>query len=221
MQLPLVSAIMPTKSRPEMARAALESWRAQSWPNTELVIVDDSEDPSFSSSPEGVVYHSIAGVSIGAKRNIACGLATGAYIVHFDSDDISSPERIADQIHTLQDSQKQVTGYHSILFHELRSVSIVTSDGLRATSGYWRWTSQTAEACGTSFCYRKEWWSKHNFADEHLGEDFLFWREAVELGEAITVDGGNMICATNHPGNASKRIVAGDDWVALPSDPRC
>ena len=44
---PLISAIMPARGRSEMAAAAVECWRRQTWQNTELLILDDADCPAF------------------------------------------------------------------------------------------------------------------------------------------------------------------------------
>ena len=47
----LVSAIMPTRSRPALSRAALNCFLAQTYEPRELVILDDDDDPSFLDPP--------------------------------------------------------------------------------------------------------------------------------------------------------------------------
>ena len=47
MDEPLVSAIMPCRGRPAMARAAVECWRQQTWQNTELLVLDDADCSAF------------------------------------------------------------------------------------------------------------------------------------------------------------------------------
>ena len=47
MSKPLITCIMPARGRPEMTAAAVECWKAQSWPNKELLILDDADYPAF------------------------------------------------------------------------------------------------------------------------------------------------------------------------------
>jgi glycosyltransferase involved in cell wall biosynthesis len=205
-----------------MAQEALECFRLQTWPNTELVIVDDFYDSSFATPPNDAAYISIAiaGITLGEKRNIACSLAIGDYIVHWDSDDWSHHDRIADQVTVLKSSEKQVTGYHMHLYKELRNVRIVENGSTRPTSGFWRWKSLNHEASGTSLCYRRDWWKEHLFADVNFGEDNAFWNEAVSHNVAIATDGGNLLCATNHRSQSCERAPGGIEWEELAADPR-
>ena len=43
----LISAIMPTRSRPPLSQVALDCFLAQTYEPRELVIIDDEDDPSF------------------------------------------------------------------------------------------------------------------------------------------------------------------------------
>jgi hypothetical protein len=68
---PLVSAIMPTRARPQFAREAVDLFLAQTWPNKELVILDDEEHPSFPSgiAGDGIRYEQLRfTLTVGAKR---------------------------------------------------------------------------------------------------------------------------------------------------------
>lgn len=47
---PLVSVIVPTYQRPAFLTHALELIRTQDYPNIEIIVVDDSPEPSISAS---------------------------------------------------------------------------------------------------------------------------------------------------------------------------
>ena len=117
----LVTAIMPTRGRPRWAAHALHCFRAQTHPDKELIVLDDDDDPSF---PHGLpdtlaaYYRLDHRLRISAKRNRCAELGRGAIITHFDSDDWSAPERMADQVERLEHSGKAVTAYHSMLFYD-------------------------------------------------------------------------------------------------------
>lgn len=92
---------MPTiEGREEMRLEAIDCYEAQTWPNRELVIV---EDPG----------------TVGLKRNIACNRSEGEYICHWDDDDWSHPDRIFDQIYRLLENPGyDLTGYSSMRFKD-------------------------------------------------------------------------------------------------------
>lgn len=199
---PLVSAIMPTRGRQAFARWAVECFLAQTYPHTELVILDDLNDRSFPRGTEDlphgkarIIYLMHTTRSIPDKRNLCIQLAKGDTIAHFDSDDWSAPERLMDQVQRLDASAKQVTGYHSILFHD-------------AAAGYWaKYCNDAHYAVGTSLCYRKAWAVAHPFRSvaglPNVGEDNDFKERARQHGELISVDGGALMVARVHDDNTN------------------
>ena len=205
-----------------MARAAMESWRRQTGPWSELVIVDDGDDPSFPDAQDSFCGYRISYVqlqsrlTVGAKRNLACQVARGEYIVHFDSDDWSAPGRIANQVERLmRDRACQVTGYHALLFRQAPGLMVVEGGGVRPAREWWRYRDRHGLAAGTSLCYRRTWWEGHPFADHNLNQDDLFYAEAEARGVACAVDAGKLMWARNHAGNVSGRVIGGDEWEEL------
>lgn len=204
-EYPLVSAIMPTRARPQFAREAVNLFLAQTWPNKELVIVDDEDAPSIP-GPLSVAYTlNMENVnfryerlrtkqSIGAKRNIACSRAQGEIIIHFDDDDHSAPGRMADQVERLLSSGLELTGYSEMLFFD---------------GNVWRMYSGRKDyILGTSFCYRKSLWERHPFTWANIGEDLAFQRGIPHTA----VPAGSLMWARTHPGNTSKRVISGPTW---------
>ncbi len=194
----LISAIMPTRSRQAYAIDAVSCFRCQTYPDKELIILDDVDDPSFPDglNVPGVVYERLQKrLTIGAKRNIAVSRSSGELIAHFDSDDYSAPERLADQIARLGD--KQITGYHSMRF----------TDGVK----WWQYTGAEDYALGTSLLYRRSYWEETPFKiDCQYGEDNYFIWRARQHGQIATVDAGAMMWARNHGNNTDPRDAMGN-----------
>jgi glycosyltransferase involved in cell wall biosynthesis len=95
---------MVTANRKRLAERAVTCFVNQTYPNRELVIIDDgTEDYSpllREIDPRDVIYTRIAGSSglvLGALRNMALDKARGDYLVQWDDDDWYHPERIARQ----------------------------------------------------------------------------------------------------------------------------
>jgi hypothetical protein len=205
----LVSAIMPTRGRRVMSVTALECWKSQDWPHKELLILDDADDPSFPSPPldpamawpghAPVRYFREPKRTIGAKREWLCAQATGEVIIHFDSDDWSAPGRITEQVELLLSSGKPMSGYHSLLFWDMKS-----------SIGY-QWTGAQGFAIGTSMCYTKEFWRRHHWP-EYAGlphhprleaTDVEVVRTAQRHGGIATLEGRGMCIARAHHSNTS------------------
>jgi len=130
-------------------------------------------------------------LSIGTKRNFGCERALGKIIAHWDDDDYSAPDRLADQLGRLHSSGKMVTGYHSMRFKE---------DDI-----WWQYPGTIAFAIGTSLCYYREFWRQNQFPHIQIGEDNAFQAKAWELGQIENADAREMMYATIHAGNTSPR----------------
>jgi hypothetical protein len=207
----LVSAIMPTRGRPALSQTALDCWRAQTWKERELVILDDADDPSFPEPPneEGVRYCRTLRMTIGAKRECLCDMARGEVVIHFDSDDWSDPGRIAEQVTLLLSTGKPMSGYHSLLFWDMRQAR-----------GY-TWKGSEGFAIGTSMCYTKEFWRAHRWPEysgmphspRFDGTDVEIVRQAQKHGGIATLEGRQMCIARAHGGNTSTaRTISTNGW---------
>jgi glycosyltransferase involved in cell wall biosynthesis len=207
-----VSGILPTRGRSEWAQQAVECFLAQDYPDKELVIADDGDDPSFNYSALSnlffghypVLYFILdQRMSIPLKRNYLVGKANGEYIAHFDSDDWSDPGRLSDQLDRLEDSGKAVTGYREMLFF----------DEARQKLGVYRGDSNYV--LGTSLMYRREWAIAHPFSPElAVGEDNNFVFVAAFENQLVTALGRGLQVARVHPGNTSGKDV--DYYTGLP-----
>jgi GT2 family glycosyltransferase len=100
---PLVSILIPAYNSQEWIAAALRSALRQTWPNKEIIVVDDgSEDRTrvvaekFSKEGVSVVSQKNQGAS--AARNKAFSLCHGDYIQWLDADDILAPDKISRQM---------------------------------------------------------------------------------------------------------------------------
>jgi glycosyltransferase involved in cell wall biosynthesis len=202
----LVSAIMPCRGRADLTAQALQCFLAQTWPNKELIVIDDSEQPAFPVAPSapGICYWPEPGrKTVAAKRNLAVGRAHGSVIVHWDSDDYSAPARMKDQVERLATWAAEATGYHSMVFMD------------QERKKAWKYHGAVDSALGSSLCYRKEFWRKHPFpANLDVGEDG--WFVCQTHGKIVSVDAGQMMFARNHSDNTYKReMVDRHRWEPL------
>jgi glycosyltransferase involved in cell wall biosynthesis len=104
---PLVSIIIPCYNAERWLAATLDSALTQTWPHTEIIVVNDgSRDGSlalaqgFTDRGVRVIDQPNAGAS--AARNHGLRLARGDYIQFLDADDLISPEKIGAQIELLR-----------------------------------------------------------------------------------------------------------------------
>lgn len=169
--LPLVSCILPTKDRAAFIPHVIRSYQSQTYPHKELIIVDNGEDHTESLIPSdpSIRYVKVSGrVMTGDMRNLCAKHARGEFICHFDSDDWSAPERVTDQVTRLGEFGV-ATGYHSMLFYDIRDGKCYLWNMPHSPVRY---------VLGTSLCYRREWWRTHPFESMLVGEDLRFFQRA-------------------------------------------
>lgn len=105
---PAVSVIIPTFDRLPMLRQAMESVRAQTWTDWELIVVDDGSTDGTAKYLESVADSRVRVLTIphcgipARVRNAALALARGEYIAFLDSDDLWPPEKLGLQLEALQ-----------------------------------------------------------------------------------------------------------------------
>ena len=207
MSEPIVCAVMLTRDRPELARRAVECFRKQTYTNKRLLIWDTVELAYyFGGDDDYEVNHIPAetyreGITIGALRNEANSF-WNAYpvIIHWDDDDYSHPNRIAEQVAFLQSSGADVVGYNQMLFW--RTGGTYKAGG--SEYGYdfevsnprtgvpwpmceaWLYTNRAKNyVLGTSLCYWRKTWERKPFPDapktkESSGEDTL-WIQGLNV----------------------------------------
>lgn len=107
----LVTAVMITGKSPErapFAKAALQSFAAQTYPNKELVVINSGTESVLEAalamglrSPVVEVWVQDAdqsGKTLGDLRNMALEAGSGWYYIQWDDDDWSHPERMEAQV---------------------------------------------------------------------------------------------------------------------------
>jgi glycosyltransferase involved in cell wall biosynthesis len=113
--LPLVSAIIPTRNRPQMLIRAVKSVFQQTYPNIELIIVDDKSEYDvefFIQKEMGFrscrVLKNIRNTGASGARNTGFYESRGEYIGFLDNDDEWMPQKIEKQVEALQNSDSRV-----------------------------------------------------------------------------------------------------------------
>jgi glycosyltransferase involved in cell wall biosynthesis len=200
-----VTCLCLTKNRRQWLPKAIQCFERQTHQNAELLILADGEDVQDllpADDPRVRLIHLERSLNVGDKRNFGCERAAGDVIAHWDDDDHSGPERLADQLRRLDESGKSVTGFHSMRF----------TDGTQ----WWQYKGAIDYALGTSLVYRREWWRANRFKSVQIGEDNQFVRNAHARRQFVSADAGLLMHATIHPGNTSRRNF-GSSWKKLPN----
>jgi glycosyltransferase involved in cell wall biosynthesis len=201
---PLVSCIMPTAGRRDFVPQAIAHFLEQDYPNKELVIIDDGADSVESLIPSNAAIRYLRLVrrsTIGAKRNLACEMAQGTIIAHWDDDDWMSPCWLSSQVDTLLRSNADICGLDQVFFHAPMQGKA------------WRYVYDGSRpwVCGGTLCYTKAFWERNKFPDIDVGEDNAFLWNRDEKRIAVN-KAQHLYVATVHPGNTSPKHVADRRW---------
>ena len=196
---PLVSMVCVTYNRAKYLPMAIRCFEQQTYPNLELIIVDDGTEQIELPADSRIRYIRLnERATTGAKRNIGAAVARGEIIASLDDDDWSSPHRIEDQVQRLVRSNKAVTGYNETIRYDEQTGRV-----------YKNIAAYPFHASGTSQCYLKKWWEENPFPDVNCGEDTEFSRVAIMSDQLVTVPLGKMIVARKHSTNTSPAPLQG------------
>jgi hypothetical protein len=170
---------MLVNGRPEMVRRAVKSFKAQTYVPALLAEIDG-----------------LPRMTIGEMRNKANAMCVSDIIVHWDSDDWSHPNRIAEQVALLQSSGADCVGYREMLFW-------------RTPAGEaWRYANPEQNFClGTSLCYWRHVWERKPFealpaAPGGTGEDWK-WQQGLKRTAVSAMAYKPRMIASIHGGNTS------------------
>lgn len=134
---PLVSVVVPTYDRPEKLRAAVESVAAQTYPNIELLVVDDcSPTPARSvlaaDAPESLTYTCIRheeNRGANAARNTGIRAAEGEIVSFLDDDDRWNPDKTTREVETFATGEDVGVVLHGQeMVHEGRLTNVRTPE---------------------------------------------------------------------------------------------
>jgi len=103
---PLVSIVVPTYNRGGVISQTLDSALAQSYPRTEIIVVDDGSTDATADAVAPylgrVKYIRQANQGLAAARNTGHTASRGDYIAWLDSDDLWNREKLALQVAFMQ-----------------------------------------------------------------------------------------------------------------------
>jgi ADP-heptose:LPS heptosyltransferase/2-polyprenyl-3-methyl-5-hydroxy-6-metoxy-1,4-benzoquinol methylase len=209
MSAPFVSCILPTYDRRMFFAQSIDYFLRQDYPHKELIIVDDGTDCIADLVPNGPPIRYIRlnqRHTVGAKRNLACGEASGDIILHWDDDDWMADWRITYQVDQLSNSSADICGLDRLLYYEQSSQ--------RAWEYIYPPAGKTWVA-GNTLCYRKSFWQRHPFLEINIAEDARFVWQA-ERSQVLRLDNPSFIVGLIHGGNVSPKVTAGSYWNPRP-----
>lgn len=111
---PLVSCLMVTRGRAELASLAIRCYQAQTYPHRELIVVDDDPCDALGRFIQDLQDPTIRlfrqpneGAPLGELRQRSVDYSSGEYLCQWDDDDLYDPRRIEFQIFSLLGSSAE------------------------------------------------------------------------------------------------------------------
>lgn len=202
---PLVSCISPTFDRADRHESLYASFDRQRYPYKELVVLDDSPEPSeffLSLQDRRVRYrHDPTRLSIGSKRNACITASRGSVIAHLDDDDHYAKGYLGCMVQALKDADLvKLSVFNVYNEHDdskwrwdtrtsggAQSLISATRRGLCLLVPFgWASTDVSMWGFGFSYVYRRSLWEAvGGFADMNCREDYDFIKRAREVGARL------------------------------------
>jgi glycosyltransferase involved in cell wall biosynthesis len=193
--------VLPAWNAERTIARALESVRAQTWTDWELIVVDDGSTDGTRDVLRGiareeprlrVLEKDHAGVAVVA--NAAMATARGEFIARMDADDVAHPERLAEQVSFLERTENTAVAVVGCLvefggdraanagyaLHVDWSNSLMTSESIALN----RFVEQPV--VNPSVMLRRELLVRHGgFRDGDFPEDYELWLRWLDAGVVI------------------------------------
>lgn len=225
----LVSVVVATYKREAELKNALESLAKQTYPNMEIVLVDDNGNDEWNSKVsetvevfrnrypkiklECIVNNTNQGSS--KTRNIGIHSANGDYITFLDDDDIYLPDKIRKQVEFMETNQCDYSITDLILYNEddkkinrrIRSyIKETTVESLRLYHLKYHMTGTD------TIMFKKEYLIQiGGFASIDVGDEFYLMQRAIEEGGKFGYLPGCDIKAYVHTGDGG--LSSGDGKI--------
>jgi len=210
--IPLVSCLMPTRDRRRFVPHAVEQFLRQDHPRRELVVVDDGAEPVDDLLPADprIRYHRVERQrTLGGKRNLACSLARGELLAHWDDDDWMPAHRLSAQVRALADAPNAgACGLARVRFF----------DPAAGRAWEYRWPDRSRPwVAGGTLMFRRALWETHPFPALDEGEDTR-WVWALPAGAIAAIPDPGLYAALVHAGNTSRKRTSEARWHPIPLD---
>jgi hypothetical protein len=184
---------MPVLNGAAFLGAAVDSVLGQSWPDLELVIVDDgSTDDSVAiaqrrGDPRVVVIRNQRTLGLPAALNVGLRRASGAFVARLDQDDVAHPDRIARQAAVLRrDPALVLLGSQARLIDQTGAAIGAVRRCVEADSIRWYCLFDNPFVHSSVMFRRREVFEELGGYDESLpyAEDWDLWSRVIQRHEA-------------------------------------
>lgn len=203
---PLVSVVLTTRDRPRFLPLALAGYRQQSYPNRELIVVDDGDRfpvvAADVASAGGRLLRVAPGTPLGTKLNAGIAEARGRLIQKMDDDDWYGPGFLAAMVAAL-DARWRVACRPTLVFLSPFLLFDLASWHIRR--------SLTGHLPGATLLFPRALWAERPFRPLAGDEDVWFLLDHARLGAATVIAAAlETYLAVRHTGLGADR---GHTWT--------
>ena len=220
-----VTVIIPTYNRCSLIQQAIASVVAQTYPNWELIIVDDGSTDDTVKMVRSIKDDRISILefphcgNIAMLRNIGVQAGCGEWISFLDSDDVWVPQKLEIQLAALQKNKKQWCYGGFELMNETGTAIPIKSGSYHPFSGWIIRKLITYEASVniSSLILKRSLFDKVGGfnADARLfcREDYEFVLRLGMYAEALAVD-STLVSVREHTGRTTNTFINGEERTA-------
>ena len=224
-----ISVIVPTYNRHKYLRNLLGCFLSQTYPEIELLICDDSDEPStylkaVSKEYPNIYYaHVPMRMTIGAKRNLLIRMASGDFIAQFDDDDYYAPNYLEVMLANLQQQEVDFITLSRWFAYAIEDdcfaywetdrfgqfIYEVGVDGVRQVAHHMttpNFIFGTLWGFGFSYFFKREVFEQVQFPDVNFAEDYYFYLQLKDVGftSGHFPDEQGLVLHLLHPQSTSK-----------------
>lgn len=184
-----ISVIMPAYNAEKYISEAINSVIGQSYPNWELIIIDDSSKDStldiikelLKKDERIILLQNKDNKGVSYSRNLGIKKAKYNWIAFLDSDDIWTEDKLYKQVEALNDNTQMDLIYTGSAFINRMGdySSYILSVPMRIT--YYELLKQNLISC-SSVLIKKELLEKYEMKYDDMHEDFAVWLQILKAG---------------------------------------
>ena len=207
---PKISVVMPVWNGEKYLRAALDSVLAQTFVDFELIVVDDGSTDGtlgiLESYPDPrikILRLDHGGIVTALNRGVEA--ARGDWIARQDSDDISRPERFAQQWRAVHEKADAVLSYTDVSLIGLETAGLGRARFPRTKAMLALRLCWQNPIVHSTVMFRKETFLRAGgyLPNERHAEDFALWGRMLETGDFIGLP-ERLLDFRVHPESVSK-----------------
>ena len=213
---PVVSVVMAARDAEETIRASIESVTRQTYPDWELIIIDDSSwdttpqiiGEAIENDPRIRVHENIRILGVAKSRNIGIELARGEWVAFLDSDDLWREDKLEKQLTFMAETGAAISYTGTAYIDEENNPSEYVLRAERELT-YPELLRKNLMSC-SSVMVRRDIMERTGFASDDMSEDYAAWMQIVsEVGCAYGLDEPLLVYRMSGTSKSSGRYRSG------------